>query len=235
MTNLFIDKIQTIKAEWDDEGIYVYQAFNDSIADFALEHGFLGGPEFKTTRMTWIKPSFAWMLYRSNYGGLDKQTHSKNQSRILKIKISHSDFAQLLSHCGCGDNGGKKARVQWDPERDLFEAGNDNRPRKMLNKRAIQIGLSHEFSKKYVSSAISIEDVTNLAHSIGQAHRTKPPNKKITKSVAIKQAMNLLDLPEERLYIPHCSNDVLINIAMCPGKQSYNEALKGHGKWRKKM
>ena len=60
-TNIF-------RAEFDEEGVYVYQAFRDSIADYALAHGRFGGPDFNPARMTWIKPSFAWMLYRCGYG-----------------------------------------------------------------------------------------------------------------------------------------------------------------------
>ena len=30
-------------AEFDDEGVFFYQAFNDAIADWAIAHGRLGG------------------------------------------------------------------------------------------------------------------------------------------------------------------------------------------------
>ena len=59
---------QEIRADYDDQGVWFYQAFKDSIADWAIEHQTLGGaPEFRPLRMTWIKPSFAWVLYRSGY------------------------------------------------------------------------------------------------------------------------------------------------------------------------
>ena len=74
-------KVQVFNAEWDEEGVFVYQAFKDSIADWALENQRFGGPEFNPRRMTWIKPSFAWVLYRSEYARKD------NQTRILKIKL----------------------------------------------------------------------------------------------------------------------------------------------------
>jgi hypothetical protein len=66
--------------------------------------------------MTWIKPSFAWVLYRSGYGFKDK-----NQERILKIKLKHESIAIFLSKCECGiGKGGGIGRVQWDPARDIF-------------------------------------------------------------------------------------------------------------------
>ena len=56
-------------------------------------NGKFGGPKWNPTRMTWIKPSFAWMLYRSGYG------HKPGQERILRIKLSHETVAKLLSYC----------------------------------------------------------------------------------------------------------------------------------------
>ena len=83
---------KTTLAEWDEEGVYVYQAFNNEIADWALTNGKFGGPSFNPHRMTWIKPSFAWVLYRSGYGMKDD-----NQKRILRIKLSHDSFASIVS------------------------------------------------------------------------------------------------------------------------------------------
>ena len=34
---------KTTLAQWDEEGVYVYQAFNNEIADWALENGKFGG------------------------------------------------------------------------------------------------------------------------------------------------------------------------------------------------
>ena len=86
-----VTNVQTIEAEYDEEGVYFYQAYNDSIASWALEHQRFGGPEYKPERMTWIKPNFAWMLYRSGYG------RKVNQNRVLKIKLSHKTVAGNLN------------------------------------------------------------------------------------------------------------------------------------------
>ena len=40
-------EIRDIEADWDDEGIFVYQAYNQDIAQWALQHQKLGGPAFK--------------------------------------------------------------------------------------------------------------------------------------------------------------------------------------------
>jgi hypothetical protein len=202
---------QIFMGEWDEEGVFVYQAFCDDIADYALEHQKFGGPNFNPTRMTWIKPSFAWVLYRSGYG------RKKNQNRVLKVKISHKAMGQLLSQCVCKDGGGgSKGRVQWDPARDIMSCENKE-PRKMLRDRAIQIGLSKNVSQFYVDHVISIQDVTELSHLVGDAH--KMMNFKGRKAQEGEAAMLALlpQLPFERSYLPHCSEEVLVNLGMLPG------------------
>jgi len=152
-------KVQVFNAEWDEEGVFVYQAFKDSIADWALENQKFGGPEFNPRRMTWIKPSFAWVLYRSGYA------RKHNQTRLLKVKLPHEAIAHILSQCACGKGGGgTKGRVQWDPERDML-SGDGKEPNKLGQTRAIQIGMKDEVSEFYVQNAVSIQDVTELAQS----------------------------------------------------------------------
>eukprot|EP00937_MAST-01D_sp_MAST-1D-sp2_P005095 g5095.t1 len=151
---------RVFRGEWDAEGVWVYQAFCPEIADYAVEHQRFGGPRFNPTRMTWIKPSFAWMLYRAGYG------RKPGQERILRIKLPHAVVASLLSRCVCKHGGGgTKGRVQWDPSRDMMTPEDNGRaPRKMLRERAIQIGLSQELSQAYVAGTTQICDVTELAH-----------------------------------------------------------------------
>eukprot|EP00747_Dinoflagellata_sp_TGD_P210753 gnl/TRDRNA2_/TRDRNA2_84008_c0_seq2.p1 gnl/TRDRNA2_/TRDRNA2_84008_c0~~gnl/TRDRNA2_/TRDRNA2_84008_c0_seq2.p1 ORF type:complete len:280 (-),score=42.20 gnl/TRDRNA2_/TRDRNA2_84008_c0_seq2:214-999(-) len=196
--------------EWDEEGVYFYQAFNDGIADWALAHQHFGGPLYGTSRMTWIKPSFGWVLYRSGYG------HKHNQNRILKIKLPHAAVAELLSKCQCKDGGGgSKGRVQWDPGRDLMSG--DGKVPRMMRCRAIQIGLAGSLSELYVRSVISIQEVTELAHKVGVAHKAKT-----------KDAMSALlpELPAERPYLPRCPESVLVKLEMLPGKQVQKRVYK---------
>ena len=195
----------TFNGEWDEEGVSFYQAFHDGIADWAVENQRFGGPHFNPTRMTWIKPSFAWVLYRAGYG----RKHS--QERILKVKLPHAVVAELLSGCACKHGGGgTKGRVQWDPARDLLTSEDGGKqPRKMLRERAIQIGLSRELSEKYVAGTISITDVTELSHKIGDAHGSKDEKK-------VKAAMEPLLplLPKERPYMPALSKEELVRLQM---------------------
>ena len=208
-------EVQVFNAEWDEEGVFVYQAFKDSIADWALENQRFGGPEFNPRRMTWIKPSFAWVLYRSGYA------RKHNQTRILKIKLPHEAIAHILSQCACGKGGGgHKGRVQWDPERDML-SGDGKEPDKLGQTRAIQIGMKDEVSEFYVQNAVSIEDVTELAHKVQDAHSSKD-----------KDSIEVLAdiIPDERPYIPTCSKETLENLGMLPGDTAQQIAQIGRGK-----
>ena len=172
-----------------------------------MEHETLGGPDFSTTRMTWIKPSLAWMLYRSGYGT------KPNQECILKIKLRHSVVAQLLSQCTWrhGQGGIASGRIQWDPERDILTSKDGKEPSRMTHRRAIQIGLSKELLESYIQNIVSIQDVTELAHHIQRAHQMLAEN---PNSDAMKDLVQ--DLPNERPYIPHMDPKSLTKIGLSP-------------------
>ncbi len=178
-----------ICAVHDDRTNRVYQAYNRAIADAALARGTFVTPPFARSRMTWIKPSFLWMMYRAGWGHKDA-----NQSRILAIDISHEGFDWALDHsCPSSPPASSSAeewrelkerspvRIQWDPERDLHL--------QPLGHRAIQIGLSGEAVERYVGEwIIGISDVTALAHEIHA----------LVKSGAIGAAVK--KLPVETIY-----------------------------------
>jgi len=178
-----------IKAEYDTEGIYVYQAFCEDIANKAVENQTFKNSGFKPDRMTWIKPSFGWMLYRSGYGT------KPNQNRVLKIKLSHETFCKILSSCrNKGHIGGSNARVQWDPDRDIWSPEHKKHiPRKMQTK-AIQIGVKGPMSEFYTSNILEIKDVTDIAHAIGSAHKQKKYSEEMNKIKHI--------IAEEKIYHP---------------------------------
>ncbi|OVE49315.1 DUF4291 domain-containing protein [Chromobacterium violaceum] len=156
-----------IRAVYDDKTIRVYQAYSDTIADSALSHGKFVSPPFKIERMTWIKPSFLWMMYRSGWGKKDE-----GQKRILAIDITREGFEWALANsCLSRTNpsmskvewerlkNSSPVRIQWDPERDLLL--------QPLPHRAIQIGLSKEAVGLYVNQWIhQISDITPLVHEI---------------------------------------------------------------------
>ncbi|MGH7454484.1 MAG: DUF4291 domain-containing protein, partial [bacterium] len=181
------NKAREIRAAFDEKGIFVYQAFKPGLAEEALKKGSFG-EEFKLSRMTWIKPSFGWMLHRSYYAT------KHDQERILKIKLKHEGFLAFLSKAipAMFDPNLFKSteewraalrhsevRYQWDPDRD---------PRlRLLNHRALQIGIRGSMVREYISNwIIKIEDATELAHAI---------------KAAVEQGIEKMPLiPEEYLY-----------------------------------
>lgn len=63
---------QHILGHQDEKLFVVYQAYKNSIADFAVKNQYLGGTDYSYTRMSWIKPNFLWMMYRC--GWAEKET-----------------------------------------------------------------------------------------------------------------------------------------------------------------
>ena len=159
--------LRQIRAVYDEQTIRVYQAYSDAIADSALANGTFVSPPFKMERMTWIKPSFLWMMYRAGWGLKDQ-----SQKRILAIDITREGFEWALRHsCLSHPSEAMSAqewqqakanapvRIQWDPERDLFL--------QPLEHRAIQVGLSKRAVALYATEWIcKITDVTDLAHRL---------------------------------------------------------------------
>ncbi|WP_345630475.1 DUF4291 family protein [Rugosimonospora acidiphila] len=74
--------------------------------------------------MTWIKPSFRWLMHRSDWA------RKANQERILAVRITRQGWELALSlsvptvpSAGSEERGrtlaGAAVHVQWDPERSL--------------------------------------------------------------------------------------------------------------------
>ena len=156
-----------IRALYTAQTITVYQAYSPEIAIPAVSAGRFVAP-FKRERMTWIKPSFLWMMYRSGWAGKPGQEH------VLAIEISRTGFEWALAH-SClshfdrdhhADTAGwarqlktSPVRIQWDPERSVHM--------QPLPYRSLQIGLSGEAVDRYVDEwTVGITDVTATAHEI---------------------------------------------------------------------
>src|SRR5262245_17011877 len=80
-----------IRADYDDTTIVVYQAYRPGIANAAVRAGRFVEP-FSRSRMTWIKPSFAWMMHRCGWATKPGQEH------VLALRITREGFEHALSH-----------------------------------------------------------------------------------------------------------------------------------------
>ena len=153
---------RNIYAVFDDKTIRVYQAYNNEIADEALKLGKFGS-KFSLNRMTWIKPSFLWMMYRS--GWATKQ----GQERILAIDLKREGFDEIVKNAVLSSFRevsdlskeewkekleNSEVRCQWDPDRDIY--GNP------IGRRAIQLGIKGKTVKKYINDwIVNITDITD--------------------------------------------------------------------------
>jgi hypothetical protein len=165
-----------VRAMYDDETVAVYQAYPPEIADPALAAGTFVEP-FGMGRMTWIKPSFLWMAYRSGWGTKPGQT------RVLRVRLTRAGFEWALAHGALShyeagfhesEDAWRKAmesapvRIQWDPEQTIKLTPTPE-------VRSIQIGLSGEAVRRYVGEWISgLEDVTAEMQRIRDLAQVSP-------------------------------------------------------------
>lgn len=152
---------RVIRADFDRTTLVVYQAFHPSIADAAVAaQRFV--PPFSLGRMTWIKPSFLWLMERSDWG------RRARQERTLAVRIRRTawddalreavltNFEERIHPSGAEwrrDVDAARVRVQWDPERSIHG--------KKLDVRAIQVGLHRNIAPLYAHEwVVGIEDYT---------------------------------------------------------------------------
>jgi len=159
-----------IFAQYDEDTIRVYQAYNDIIADEAINLGIFG-PSFRLSRMTWIKPSFLWMMYRSGWAT------KEGQNRILAIDMKRVGFDYIVNNAVLSSYSVEmyesyeqwktmlqksEVRCQWDPDRDIY--GNPK------NHRAIQLGIKGRIVESYVHDwIVNILDITQEVINIREA------------------------------------------------------------------
>lgn len=178
-----------IRADYDARTIVVYQAYSPAIAGPAVTaQRFV--PPFSLHRMTWIKPSFLWLMERSNWG------RKSGQECILAVRITRAGWEEALSlgvlthpepriH---GDADRWRAafdrapvHIQWDPERSLRGAS--------LDHYAIQVGLSRHVIERFVDEwTVEILDLTPTVRKMAE----------LLKAGRSSEASRLL--PRERVY-----------------------------------
>ncbi|GAA2320884.1 DUF4291 domain-containing protein [Streptomyces kunmingensis] len=156
-----------IRARFTDSTVTVYQAYRPEIGLPAARDGRFPAV-WKRGRMTWIKPSFLWMMYRCGWGT------KEGQEVVLALEIDRGGFEWAVRHACLSsytrgvhaDQAAWKrelrqapARVQWDPERDLRL--------QPLPHRSLQLGLSGEAVRLYAEEwLVSVTDVTPLAREV---------------------------------------------------------------------
>lgn len=179
---------QHILAQFDEDSIVVYQAYRPSIALYAVANQRFGG-DFSFNRMSWIKPNFLWMMYRSGWATKEGQEH------ILAVNLRRTFFDQVLESAVASTFrpavhsshqewqaavANSEVRFQWDPDHDPLGT--------CVQRRAVQLGLRGETLRQYGQSALlSIEDITPFVTE-QRAH--------------LSEGFANLQTPAERLYKP---------------------------------
>jgi hypothetical protein len=162
--------------------LVVYQAYSSAIAVPAAGAQKLdASPVFKVGRMTWVKPSFLWCMYRSGWSYKDA-----NQERILAIEMRVEGLGELI-RCSVGamardrraplplptetatatetetetetetrkekEKEKVEVRFQWDPERGVRL--------ERLPYRSLQLGIGGGMVRRWMDEwIVHIEDVT---------------------------------------------------------------------------
>lgn len=176
-----------ILAQYDDDTVIVYQAYNPRIGHFAAENKFLGG-DFKLSRMSWIKTNFLWMMYRSGWGT------KPDQEVTLAIWLNRAAFDEIVAAAvpssfqqNCYETyeewqqalRSSNVRLQWDPDHHPY--GN------ALERRAIQLGLSGEVLRRYSREWIS--DIQDISAFIAEQ-----------REFVQSRQLDRLIVPQERIY-----------------------------------
>ena len=150
-----------ILAQYDAESVIVYQAYRPAIGSFAARHGYFGG-EFSFNRMSWIKPNFLWMMYRSGWGTKQGQEvtlaiwlrrqafdailkEAVHSAFVPEVYPTRQEWEQAVARSA--------VRLQWDPDHDPCGG--------KVERRAIQLGLRGDVLARYAGVwVVRIEDVS---------------------------------------------------------------------------
>jgi len=152
-----------IMAHYDEDTIIVYQAYRPEIGISASIKNLFDGA-FSYNRMSWIKPNFLWMMYRSGWGT------KSGQETTLAITLRRQFFDDIYSkaiassyHASGFDSieswkhaiATSEVRLQWDPDHGPNGAS--------LERRAVQLGLRGETLRRYGNEeALDIEDISEF-------------------------------------------------------------------------
>jgi len=202
--------------------IRVYQAYNEQIARAATAANSFAAPRdagiWSETRMTWIKPSAAWMAYRCGWT-LFKDT---NQACVLALDIDRSRFGSLLMEAVVTDDQKgtfkeKPVVVQWDPEREMdatlapdstsgTKARSEPFLRKLESVRSLQIGLRDRASALLLDPTF-VRRITNVTDHFKAAHAALAAGDAAAAKAALCPEERRMDVPKELRQALHMDVD----------------------------
>jgi hypothetical protein len=183
-----------ILAQFDDQSIVVYQAYSPAIGKYTAANGTFGNG-FSYSRMSWIKPNFLWMMFRSGWGT------KENQEVTLAFRIRRTFFDSLLAQAvpSSWDRDQfatheewkdaleeSSVRLQWDPDHHPSGA--------KLDRRAIQLGLRDDVLKAFGQrELLEVIDVSDFVAE--------------QKAILSEKGLEGLVTPKERVYLPKSNEE----------------------------
>lgn len=178
-----------ILAHYDERSIIVYQASRPAVGQFAITHQQFGDG-FSYSRMSWIKPNFLWMMYRSGWGS------KPGQEVTLALRLRRPFFDAILEQAVQSTYDDQqyptvadwkselqtsRVRLQWDPDHDPNGASQE--------RRAVQLGLRGDVLKAYgTQELLEVIDMTAFVAE-QREHAARP-------------GFSELRVPVERVYLP---------------------------------
>ncbi|MFF7991585.1 DUF4291 domain-containing protein [Kitasatospora xanthocidica] len=183
--------LREIRADHDDRTIVLYQAYPPAVADAALAAGRFVAP-FGFHRMTWIKPSFRWLMHRSNWA------QKPGQTRVLAVRITREGWEEALARAvpttaHPDELARAEVHVQWDPERTLRGA--------VLNHYSIQVGVGRSLVRTFAEEWVTgLTDLTPQVRRIvalvrggqaAKAQRLLPPERPYPLPAATARRLGL--------------------------------------------
>src|SRR4029079_496567 len=146
----------------------------EAIGRYAIEHGKFGG-DFSFSRMSWIKPNFLWMMYRSGWGTKEHQEVTLGLrirrvffDSILAAAVPSSwDREQFATEAEWSQAVSRSSvRLQWDPDHNPSGA--------KLERRAIQLGLRGEILEAFGTRELI--EVIDLSEFVAEQRSTLSTN-----------------------------------------------------------
>lgn len=192
--------LDELHARFDADTVTVYQAYSWSIAGPAMKAQAFVAP-FRLSRMTWIKPSFLWMMHRSSWAS------SPGQEHVLAIDLPRERWEEALAQAVLStpvrrlypDKArwrkaveASAVRVQWDPDYDLQDV---RQPR-----RAIQVGIRPPLIAEYAKWPVRIRDLTQEVHAthalvragrLAEASERLPVERAYPLSAALRRVLGM--------------------------------------------
>jgi hypothetical protein len=168
-----------------------------------VQHQRFGGDEFSFRRMSWIKPNFLWMMYRSGWAT------KAGQEVVLALRLRRAYFDGLLAAAVESswqreifperadwqvELRSSAVRLQWDPDHDPSGAP--------VERRALQLGLRGSALAAFrTDSIVSIEDITPFVreqHANARDARLLVPSEEVypVDDASVRRRLRLSDAQE---------------------------------------